>query len=84
MALTVVAFLTRRRDQRSDALLDLPSASIGVGLLLLFVTPDKWPWHFGPLLGIAAVASPQRLRACGRTPQPREAGRRGRFLRSQP
>ncbi len=56
MALTLVAFLTRRRDQRSDALLDLPSASIGVGLLLLFATPDKWPWHFGPLLGIAAVA----------------------------
>jgi hypothetical protein len=54
IALVVLAFLLRRRSRRTD--LDLPAASLGVALVLLIVTPSKWPWHFGTLIGIGAVA----------------------------
>jgi len=53
--LTVLAFLLRRRRKRQP-LLDLPAASLGVSLLLLIATPSKFPWHFGALIGVAAVA----------------------------
>ena len=54
MGLAVLAFLLRRRRERAS--LDLASASLGVALRLLIATPSKWPWHFGALVGIAAVA----------------------------
>jgi hypothetical protein len=55
MALAVLAFVLRRRRARR-ALLDVPAASLAVGLLLLVAAPSKWPWHFGALVGIAALA----------------------------
>ena len=54
MGLAVLAFLLRRRRERAS--LDLASASLGVALVLLIATPSKWPWHFGALVGVAAVA----------------------------
>ena len=54
MALVVLAFLLRRRHGRTA--LDLPAAALGVALVLLIATPSKWPWHFGTLIGIAAIA----------------------------
>jgi hypothetical protein len=33
----------------------LPTASIGLGLVLLSLTPSKWIWHFAGFIGIAAV-----------------------------
>jgi hypothetical protein len=54
--LTVVAYVLRRRRQGDDALLNLFAPALGIGFLLLIVTPAKIPWHFGTLLGLAAVA----------------------------
>jgi hypothetical protein len=55
MGLAMLAFLLRRR--RGDGgLTDLPSACLGIGLALLILAPSKWPWHFGALIGLAAVA----------------------------
>jgi Mycobacterial cell wall arabinan synthesis protein len=52
--LAALAYVLRRRHARSS--LDLPAASLGVGFALLIVTPSKWPWHFGALIGLAALA----------------------------
>ena len=56
MGLAVLAFLVRRtRTSRGD-LLDLPARTLIIGLILLIAVPSKWPWHFGALMGIAAIA----------------------------
>jgi cell wall arabinan synthesis protein len=52
--LAALAYVLRRRHARSS--LDLPGASLGVGFAMLIATPSKWPWHFGALIGLAAVA----------------------------
>jgi hypothetical protein len=57
IALAVIAFLLRRRSHRSGPLLDLPAAALGAGLVLFLATPSKWPWHFGALIGLTAVAA---------------------------
>jgi hypothetical protein len=54
--LAVFAYLLRGRRERESSTLDLPAAAVGVALLLLIVTPSKLPWHFGVLIGLAAVA----------------------------
>jgi cell wall arabinan synthesis protein len=56
LVLAVLAFLLRSRRDRPGRLLDLHAASLGVALVLLIPTPTKWPWHFGTLIGLAAVA----------------------------
>jgi arabinosyltransferase C len=68
--LAVLAYLLRRRRDASPGLLGLPAASLGVGLLLLIATPSKLPWHFGALIGLAAVA------IAAETTRLREEGRR--------
>jgi hypothetical protein len=55
MVLAVLAFLTRRILRKAGQF-NLPTSSLAVGLLLLIAVPDKLPWHFGALLGLAAVA----------------------------
>ena len=55
LLLAVVGFLTRARRGRR-ALADLPALSVVLALVLLMATPSKWPWHFGALIGIGAVA----------------------------
>ena len=56
MGLAVLAFLVRRtRTPRGD-MLDLPARTLIIGLILLIAVPSKWPWHFGALMGIAAIA----------------------------
>ena len=55
IGLAVLALVMRRR-RAGRALLDIPATTLAVGLLLLIATPSKWPWHFGALLGIAALA----------------------------
>jgi hypothetical protein len=55
LLLAVAAWLAVRSPPRT--LMDrLPVASIAIGLLLLAVTPSKWIWHFGGLIGYTAVA----------------------------
>jgi hypothetical protein len=54
-ALAVLGVLLRQR-RSGDPLLDLPSAALGLSLVLLIATPSKWPSHFGALIGLAAVA----------------------------
>jgi hypothetical protein len=55
LGLALVAFLLRL-NRRRQGLFDLPAATLGVSLLLLVVTPSKWPWHFGTLIGLAPLA----------------------------
>jgi hypothetical protein len=55
--LGVFAYLLRRRDRSSEPLLDLPAKALGVSLLLLLATPSKLPWHFGTLIGFAALVA---------------------------
>lgn len=55
--LAVLASVLRRRRSDEDALLNLFAPALGIGLLLLIVTPAKIPWHFGTLLGLAALAA---------------------------
>jgi hypothetical protein len=51
----LLAFMLRRR-RRAGRLVDLPSVTLAVSLLLLIATPSKWPWHFGALIGFTALA----------------------------
>ena len=53
--LAVLSFLLRRR-RHGDGALDICGATLAAGLALLVATPSKWGWHFGALVGIAAVA----------------------------
>jgi len=55
IALAVIAFALWGRRRRRD-LLDFPATALIVALVLLIATPSKHPWHFGALLGLAAVA----------------------------
>jgi hypothetical protein len=70
LVLAVAAFMFRRRGNPEQKVLNLPAAALGISLLLLIATPTKWPWHFGTLIGVAAVAigtETARLRREGRT-----------------
>ncbi len=52
--------------QRGRGVASLPGWSLLIGVVLLFLTPSKWPWHFGGLLGLVAlvlVLEVSRLRA---------------------
>ena len=53
MLLTVGANADATISRRTER---LPTWSLGVGLLLLAFVPSKWPWHFGALGAVAAVA----------------------------
>jgi hypothetical protein len=48
----LVALLRRRRPLAAS----LPAASVALSLLFLSLTPSKWIWHFGALIGVGAVA----------------------------
>ena len=56
IALTLLAFASRRRGGRSGPVIDLPATTLAIALVLLIATPSKLPWHFGALTGIAALA----------------------------
>jgi hypothetical protein len=56
MVLALLAFLLRRRQHHPTPALDLPATTLGLALVLLIATPTKWPWHFGALIGLAALA----------------------------
>ena len=45
-----------------DRALALMAWSVIVALALLSLTPSKWPWHFGGLLGLAALVNALGLR----------------------
>ena len=55
MVVSVVAVLTRVRSVPTMVSL-LPARSVGIGLALLAFIPSKWPWHFGALAAMTAVA----------------------------
>jgi hypothetical protein len=74
--LAVAAYLLRRR-RGERPLLGLPARTLGLSLLVFFLTPTKWPWHFGALIGLAALAvaaESERLREDA-TSTPRWHGR---------
>jgi hypothetical protein len=53
MIATLVWYVTRRVHRPR---LDVASKSLALALILLIPTPSKWAWHFGALIGLAAVA----------------------------
>ena len=55
LVLVVVAWISKRRPDRTDVL-TLPARSVAIGLALLAFLPSKWPWHFGALAAMCAVA----------------------------
>ena len=56
MLLAALAVVLRRRRDRITAS-DIPGFALCVALLLFIATPSKWPWHFGVLLSLVAVAT---------------------------
>jgi hypothetical protein len=54
--LAVLAYLLRPRGRAIGSLLGLPAAALGISFVLLIPTPSKLPWHFGCLIGLAALA----------------------------
>jgi hypothetical protein len=56
--------LINRRPR--DRVASVPAWSIVVGLALLTLTPSKWPWHFGGMLGLAALVVALELRNLSR------------------
>ena len=55
LVLSVVALVAGRFWRRTLPEL-LPTASVALSLVVLTGTPSKWIWHFGGLIGLAAVA----------------------------
>jgi Mycobacterial cell wall arabinan synthesis protein len=55
MALALIAFVLVQR-RRGLTSIDVPTAALAFALVLFIATPSKHPWHFGALIGIAAVA----------------------------
>lgn len=53
--LVVVAWATRRQARWLRSV-SLPARCVVVVLVLLAFIPSKWPWHFGALLAVGAVA----------------------------
>ncbi len=64
IGLGIGAFLLRVR--RGAGLVNLPAWSLVTGLFLLTLTPSKWPWHFGGLLGLIALVAAIELRKIDR------------------
>ena len=67
MLLATSAYVLRPRRRRR-VLLDLPGVTMAISLILLIAIPTKWPWHFGALIGfaaLAAVSESERLRQEG-------------------
>ncbi len=60
VAIGIGAFLLRVR--RGAGLINLPAWSLVTGLIMLTLTPSKWPWHIGGLLGLAALVAAIELR----------------------
>jgi hypothetical protein len=55
LLLSVAAFVTRMRWVKTEVSL-LPARSVAIALALLAFVSSKWPWHFGTVLAIGAVA----------------------------
>jgi hypothetical protein len=55
MLLSVFVWLTHRRAVRTGVL-SVPAAGVAAALVLLAFVPSKWPWHFGAVASMAAVA----------------------------
>ena len=66
--LVALVLFATRPSRRRDAGLDLPVMSLVVGVVLMALTPSKWPFQFGALGGFAALAIATELRRLGQEP----------------
>lgn len=55
LLLATLSALTRRRPGRANAS-TTPGYTLAIALVLLAFVPSKWPWHFGTLAAVGAVA----------------------------
>ena len=62
IALAILGLVTRRRRVVLGAYDYFPAATLCVALVLLVATPSKWPWHFGAIAGVVALAVTIELR----------------------
>jgi Mycobacterial cell wall arabinan synthesis protein/EmbC C-terminal domain len=60
----VVLFVSRSARRRGGAF-DLPVLSLMAGVVLMALTPSKWPWQLGALGGFAALAVATELGCLG-------------------
>jgi arabinosyltransferase C len=70
VALMLVALASYLGRRRVASPFDVPGASLALALVLLIPTPSKWSWHFGALIGVAALtvaAEVARFRADEKT-----------------
>jgi Mycobacterial cell wall arabinan synthesis protein/EmbC C-terminal domain/Arabinosyltransferase concanavalin like domain len=56
-ALVPFALFLTRPDRRRNPDLDLPVLSLMLGVVVLALTPSKWPWQLGTLVPFAALAA---------------------------
>jgi hypothetical protein len=61
LTLLVVLAYAVRRERRRHWSRDLPAVSVALSLAMLLVTPSKWPWHFGTIVGLTAVGAAVEL-----------------------
>lgn len=56
LGLSLLAVLTRRRRIKTG-ISELPARAVAIGLVLFAFIGSKWPWHFGTLVAMGAVAA---------------------------
>jgi arabinosyltransferase C len=78
--LVAVALFVTRPARHRDAAFDLPVMSLIVGVVLMALTPSKWPWQLGALGGFAALASAAELGRLGLEPVGGESRNRRSLL----
>jgi hypothetical protein len=78
--LVAVALFVTRPTRHRDVALDLPVMSLMVGVVLMALTPSKWPWQLGALGGFAALAAAAELGRLGLEPVGGESRNRRSLL----
>lgn len=73
LLLSVAGWVARSRTPHTSVP-TLPARSLGVALVLLAFVSSKWPWHFGALAAVGAVAAAAEL---ARLVREHEQGARG-------
>ncbi|MFC1708250.1 arabinosyltransferase domain-containing protein, partial [Planctomycetota bacterium] len=56
LLLLVATVFSLRALCAKNAATSLPGKAVVAGMLILSVMPSKWPWHFGALVGLVALA----------------------------
>jgi Mycobacterial cell wall arabinan synthesis protein/EmbC C-terminal domain len=78
--LVAVVLFVSRPARRRDVAFDLPVLSLTAGVVLMALTPSKWPWQLGALGGFAALSVATELGRLGLEPVGSESRARRSLL----